>query len=68
MKRIDLLRYLEANGCILLREGGKHSVYCNPKMRQTSTVPRHNEIKNPYSGTYLQGSGNPEALKEVQGT
>jgi mRNA interferase HicA len=47
MKRIDLLRYLEANGCILLREGGEHSVYCNPKMRQTSTVPRHNEIKNP---------------------
>jgi predicted RNA binding protein YcfA (HicA-like mRNA interferase family) len=27
MKRIDLIRHLEANGCLLLREGGSHSVY-----------------------------------------
>ncbi len=31
MKRQDLIRHLESHGCRLLREGGKHSVYYNPK-------------------------------------
>ena len=44
MKRIDLVRHLEANGCHLLREGANHSVYVNPSARKTSTVPRHREI------------------------
>ena len=26
MKRVDLVRHLEAHGCRLLREGGSHSV------------------------------------------
>ncbi|HEY4901429.1 MAG TPA: type II toxin-antitoxin system HicA family toxin [Terriglobales bacterium] len=47
MKRTDLVRHLESNGCVLLREGGKHSVYHNPKAQRTSTVPRHKEVKNP---------------------
>lgn len=44
MKRIDLIRHLEENGCRLLREGGNHSVYLNPTARKVSTVPRHREI------------------------
>lgn len=44
MKRRDLVRHLEANGCLFLREGGKHTVYYNPSNRKTSTVPRHSEI------------------------
>jgi predicted RNA binding protein YcfA (HicA-like mRNA interferase family) len=44
MKRRDLIRHLEAKGCQLLREGGRHSVYYNPVNRQTSAVPRHAEI------------------------
>lgn len=44
MKRIELERYLRANSCYLLREGGKHSVFHNPRNGQTSTVPRHNDI------------------------
>lgn len=44
MKRIDLVRHLEAYGCRLLREGANHSVYVNPGARKTSTVPRHREI------------------------
>ena len=27
MKRLDLIRHLEKNGCVLLREGGSHSVF-----------------------------------------
>jgi mRNA interferase HicA len=44
MKRRELIRHLEAHGCGLLREGGRHSVYWNPASRRTSAVPRHTEI------------------------
>jgi predicted RNA binding protein YcfA (HicA-like mRNA interferase family) len=44
MKRRDLVRHLIDNGCELLREGGRHSVYWNPRKRFTSTVPRHREV------------------------
>ena len=46
MKRIDLLRHLEAHGCRLLREGGSHSVYVNSEASKVSTVPRHREVKD----------------------
>jgi predicted RNA binding protein YcfA (HicA-like mRNA interferase family) len=46
MKRLDLIRHLERNGCALLREGGSHSVYVNRERRKTSTVPRHREIND----------------------
>ena len=44
MKRVDLIRHLEAQGCRLFREGGNHSVYMNPANRKVSTVPRHREV------------------------
>ena len=46
MKRVDLVRHLEAHGCVLLREGGSHSVFVNRAARKTSTVPRHREIND----------------------
>ena len=46
MKRTDLIRHLEQQGCLLLREGGSHSVYVNRAARKTSTVPRHREIND----------------------
>jgi predicted RNA binding protein YcfA (HicA-like mRNA interferase family) len=46
MKRIDLMRHLEKQGCKKLREGSRHTVYFNPNSRETSTVPRHNEIND----------------------
>lgn len=44
MKRRDLIHHLEAQGCRLLRQGGRHSIYVNPTTNATSAVPRHNEI------------------------
>jgi len=44
MKRKDLIRHLLKKGCIFVREGAKHSVFFNPSLKKTSTVPRHNEI------------------------
>lgn len=46
MKRIDLIRHLEAHGCVLHRDKGKHSVYFNPANSQISAVPRHREIND----------------------
>jgi mRNA interferase HicA len=44
MKRLHLLRYLEAQGCRFVREGGNHTVYVNPLTRKVSAIPRHREI------------------------
>jgi mRNA interferase HicA len=44
MKRRDLMRHLARMGCVLFREGARHSVFNNPASRAVSTVPRHNEI------------------------
>lgn len=44
MKRRDLIRYLEKNGCEFLREGSNHTVYGNRREKKISTVSRHREI------------------------
>ena len=46
MKRRDLVRHLESNGCEVQREGGRHTVYVNRANRKVSTVPRHREIND----------------------
>ena len=44
MKRRDLLRHLEKNGCKFLREGGSHTIYVNRRAQKSSAIPRHREI------------------------
>lgn len=44
MKRRELIKWLLIHGCILEREGKKHTLYYNPETNQSSTVPRHIEI------------------------
>jgi predicted RNA binding protein YcfA (HicA-like mRNA interferase family) len=46
MKRKELLRHVEKNGCIFLREGGSHTVYINRVAQKCSTIPRHSEIND----------------------
>lgn len=46
MKRRDLIRHLETQGCEFLREGGNHTVYVNRALKKTSTVPRHKEVND----------------------
>ncbi len=46
MKRIDLIRHLERNGCQLLREGNNHSVYVNRSAKRSTAVPRHREVND----------------------
>jgi mRNA interferase HicA len=44
VKRRDLIHALESEGCILLRHGGKHDIFHNPKSGRSQPVPRHREI------------------------
>lgn len=44
MKRRDVIRHLEAQGCMLLRERANHTVYVNPERRKVASVSRHREI------------------------
>lgn len=44
MKRVDLIRTIEMNGCVLVRHGGKHDWYRNPVTGISQAVPRHREI------------------------
>jgi predicted RNA binding protein YcfA (HicA-like mRNA interferase family) len=46
MKRRDFVRHLQQNGCELLREGGRHSIFVNRAAKASSSVPRHTEIND----------------------
>lgn len=60
MKRKELLRHLHAQGCELLREGGRHSVYWNPSRQLTSSVPRHTEVHEFLAKKICRDLGIPE--------
>ena len=44
MKRREFLRHLRFYGCVLKREGARHSLYQNPVNGMVEAVPRHVEI------------------------
>ena len=45
MKRQKLLQHIKAHGCIVVREGKRHTHVLNPSKRLKSLVPRHRELK-----------------------
>jgi mRNA interferase HicA len=44
VKRLDLIQELLQAGCVLLRHGGRHDIYHNPRTGRSEPVPRHREI------------------------
>lgn len=46
MKRVDLIRHLERNGCQFLREGDSHTVYVNRSINRSTAIPRHREVND----------------------
>jgi predicted RNA binding protein YcfA (HicA-like mRNA interferase family) len=60
VKRRDLVSHLTAHGCRLLREGGGHSIFVHDETRKTSSVPRHNEIKNALARKICKDLGVPD--------
>src|SRR4051812_4133530 len=45
VKRQKLLQHLRAHGCVMGKEGRKHTRVMNPSRKLLSFVPRHSEIK-----------------------
>jgi len=45
VKRRDLIAHLIKEGCVLHREGSKHSVFFNPENGHLAAIPRHREIE-----------------------
>lgn len=45
MKRRELIQIIQQQGGILIRHGGKHDWYQNPRTKVVQPVPRHTEIK-----------------------
>ncbi|MBI3922090.1 MAG: type II toxin-antitoxin system HicA family toxin [Armatimonadetes bacterium] len=46
MKRVDLIRQIEDNGCVFVRHGPRHDWYLNPRTGVHQPVPRHREIND----------------------
>ncbi|MBF0457432.1 MAG: type II toxin-antitoxin system HicA family toxin [Nitrospirae bacterium] len=60
MKRKELIRHIERYGCVLLREGAKHSRYKNLwDIEKSATIPRHTEIADLLSRTICKQLGIP---------
>jgi mRNA interferase HicA len=47
LKKRDLERHLNANGCRLVRQAANHELWENVESGARTTVPRHREIKTP---------------------
>lgn len=60
MKKHELIRHLEAHGCYLMRDRGKHSIYVNPANNQTSSVPRKREVNEYLARKICRDLGIPE--------
>lgn len=52
MKRTQLIQEIEKMGCTLIRHGGRHDWYQNPKTGMCQPVPRHREI-NEYLARHI---------------
>jgi mRNA interferase HicA len=44
MKRRDLIRHVERQGCRLKRQGGRHTIFANPATGARAPMPRHREV------------------------
>ncbi|RJR32616.1 MAG: type II toxin-antitoxin system HicA family toxin [Deltaproteobacteria bacterium] len=44
MKRVDLLRLLNDQGCRIIRHGARHDIFLNPANQRRAPIPRHREI------------------------
>jgi predicted RNA binding protein YcfA (HicA-like mRNA interferase family) len=54
MKRLDLIRQIEKQGCLFLRHGGRHDWYQNPQTGVWQPIPPHGEIKEPLARGILR--------------
>jgi predicted RNA binding protein YcfA (HicA-like mRNA interferase family) len=60
IKRRDLIRHLEANGCVLLRQGGNHEIWRNRWRKRRAPVPRHRQIPSATAKSICRLLGIPD--------
>lgn len=60
MKRVDLIRTIESFGCVLVRHGGKHDWYRNPRTGVAQPIPRHRELKEGLAKHIIKELSNPD--------
>ena len=60
MKRVDLIRAIELAGCVLIRHGGKHDWYRNPRTGVLQPVPRHREVNERLARHIIRMLANPD--------
>ena len=61
MKRLDLLRRLAEEGCVLSRSCGGHDIYRNVITGATQPVPRHREINELTARSIIRHLSSPES-------
>src|SRR6266536_1603092 len=73
MKRADLIRHIESHGCVLVREGGNHTVYRNPATSSATTatssattVPCRTEIKKQLARKICDDLGIPRREQSTE--
>ena len=64
MKRLDLIKRIEAEGCVFVRHGAGHDLYRNVITGKTEAVPRHREIKETTARSILRNLSAPAADEE----
>jgi mRNA interferase HicA len=68
VKRVDLIKEIEALGCEFIRHGGKHDWYRNPRTGVSQPVPRHREIKEHLARRILRMLGDRGGAAGSAGT
>ena len=61
MKRVELLRRLGEEGCVLVRSRGGHDIYRNVITGATQPVPRHREINEITARSILRHLSTPDS-------
>ena len=46
MKRKELIKIIQKNGCVFVRHGGNHDWYKNPQSGVSQPIARHTEIED----------------------
>jgi len=65
MKKNYFLKYLVNHGCLIKREGSKHTIVINLKTKKRTSIPRHSEIDDNLCSDICKQLGIPK-IKEIK--
>lgn len=60
MKRVDLIRRIEDEGCVFVRSGGRHDIFRNVITGKAEAVPRHREINERTARAIIRALSAPD--------